>query len=294
MPRFLFIMAVACLTSPLASAANPFFAMDTIARGGPDVTPALLRELGYDGFGGRALDETMPPAIAATGLKFFNGYHTIVLDPASPAPDEKLRRWLAFMRGHDTALWLAIREVKRPDGSVYAVSSPDADTFVAGQLRAIAEAGAAHGVRVSLYPHTGHWLQRVEDAMRVADRVNRRDVGVTFNLCHWLKVEGSERDPLPVLHAALPRLTFVSINGADTGDTRTMAWNRVIQPLDSGSYDVGGFVRQLQALGYTGPVGFQGYGIKADPREVLARTIAAWRKFNELPPRADREKIPRK
>jgi hypothetical protein len=33
---------------------------------------------------------------------------------------------------------------------------------------------------------------------------------VTFNLCHWLKVEGAERDPVPVLRAALPRLMFVT------------------------------------------------------------------------------------
>lgn len=116
--------------------------------------------------------------------------------------------------------------------------------------------------------------------MRVADRLNRPDVGVTFNLCHWLKVEGAERDPVPVLRAALPRLMFVTISGADTGDTRTMGWDRLIQPLDSGSYDLGRFVRQFQSLGYTGPVGFQGYNIKAEPLEVLTRSMAAWRSFN--------------
>ncbi|MEY4940652.1 MAG: hypothetical protein RIQ93_2387 [Verrucomicrobiota bacterium] len=284
MPRLLFFATLACLASALASAANPFFAMNTIARGGPEVTPAMLQELGYDGLGGHALDEAMPAAIVARGLKFFNGYHVIVLDAASPAPNEPLRRWLAFMRGHDTALWLAIREVKRPDGSPHALSSPDADTLVVAQLRAIADAGAASGVRIALYPHAGYWLQRVEDALRVADVLKRADVGVTFNLCHWLKVEGSERDPLPVLRAALPRLMFVSINGADTGDTRAMAWNRLIQPLDSGSYDVGGLVRGLQRLGYNGPIGFQGYSIKADPREVLARTMAAWHKINQVAP----------
>jgi len=30
-----------------AAPANPFFAMDTLARGGPDVVPALLEDLGY-------------------------------------------------------------------------------------------------------------------------------------------------------------------------------------------------------------------------------------------------------
>ena len=273
------VFVLAFLHPIFAAAPNPFFAMDNIARGGPDVAPAMLSELGYDGFGGRALDEIMPPAIAARGLKFFNGYHVLTFDPAQPPPNAKLRHWLEVMRGCDTVLWLALNKVMRADGNAYAVSSPEADAFVVGQVRAIADAAKASGVRVALYPHTGFWLARVEDAMRVADQVNRPDVGVTFNLCHWLKVEGAERDPVPVLRAALPRLMFITISGADMGETRTMAWDRLIQPLDSGSYDLRGFVRQFRAVGYSGPVGFQGYNIKAEPRDVLTRSIAAWRKL---------------
>lgn len=278
-------LAFALTTTAFAAtpAANPFFAMDNIARGGPDTVPAMLSELGYDGYGGRVPDETMAPAITAQGLKFFNGYHVIDLSPATPAPNDKLRAWLAAMGKHGTVLWLGINKVTRADGTLYAVSSTDADDFVLSQIRAIAEVAAAHHVRVALYPHTGFWMERIEDAQRLAEKINRPDVGVTFNLCHWLKVEGSRRDPLPVLRAALPRLMFVTISGADTGDTRTFGWDRLIQPLDAGTYDLGNFVRQLRALGYTGPVGFQGYNIKAAPREVLARSITAWRTFTNTP-----------
>ncbi len=277
--RLLFLALGFSVSAFAAVPANPFFAMDNIARGGPDVAPAMLRELGYDGFGGRAIDEIMPPAIAKAGLKFFNGYHVLTLDPAQPAPNEKLVHWLTAMRGRDTVLWLALNKVMRADGTAHAISSPEADAFVVEQVRAIADVAKANGVRVALYPHAGFWLARVEDAQRVADQLNRPDVGVTFNLCHWLKVEGGERDPAPVLKAALPRLMFVTISGADAGDTRAMGWDKLIQPLDAGSYDLRSFVRQLRALGYTGPVGFQGYNIKAEPREVLARSITAWRKF---------------
>jgi sugar phosphate isomerase/epimerase len=265
---------------PAFAAANPFFAMDNIARGGPDVVPAMLRELGYDGFGGRVPDEAMPPAIAAAGLTFFNAYHVLNLDPAQPAPAGPLRTWLGAMRGKDTVLWLAINKVNQPDGKPFAVSAPEADDYVAAQVRAIADLAKAGGLRVALYPHAGFWLARVDDALRLAARLDRSDVGVTFNLCHWLKVEGAARDLGPVLRAALPRLMFVTISGADTGDTRTMGWDRLIQPLDAGTYDLRGFVRTLRATGYTGPVGFQGYNIKGEPRDILARSIAAWRKFH--------------
>lgn len=280
------MIRLALLLAALASstfAANPFFAMDNIARGGPEVAPAMLKELGYDGFGGRVLDETMLPAVQARGLKFFNGYHVLDLNPAQPAPNDALRRWLVAMRGQDVALWLAINKVARADGTLYAVSSIEADAYVLTQLQAIADVAHANGVRIALYPHTAFWLARVDDAQRIADQLNRPDVGVTFNLCHWLKVEGAERDPVPVLRATLPRLMFVSISGADTGDTKAMGWDRLIQPLDTGTYDLAGFVRTLRTIGYTGPVGFQGYNIKLEPREALARSIAAWRGFTATP-----------
>jgi sugar phosphate isomerase/epimerase len=276
-----FLASLICLLAASSThAANPFFAMDNIARGGPDVVPAMLKELGYDGFGGRVPDETMLPAVTARGLKFFNAYHVLDLNPSTPAPNDQLRTWLGAMRSKDTVLWLAINKVTRPDGKLYAPSALEADEYVLAQIRAIADVAKANGIRVALYPHTAFWLARVDDALRVAEKLNRPDIGVTFNLCHWLKVEGAERDPVPVLRTALPRLMFVTISGADTGDTRAMGWDRLIQPLDAGTYDLGAFMRTLRTVGYTGPVGFQGYNIKGEPRDILTRSIAAWRKFN--------------
>jgi sugar phosphate isomerase/epimerase len=289
--RILFVIASTAMSAfaaigrgaEIANARNAFFAMDTIARGGPAEVPALLKELGYDGLGGKALDEAMPPALTERGLKFFNGYYVANFTAENASPDEKLLRWFAAMRGYNTALWMAVRTLKRADGRAFAHSAADADDIVVARVRALADAAAPHGVRISLYPHTAQWLERVEDAIRVANKVDRANVGVTFNLCHWLRVEGSERDPAPVLRAALPRLQFVTINGADTGDTRALNWNQLIQPLDAGTYDVGGFVRLLRELNYRGPIGFQGYGIKTDPREVLERTMTAWRRMSAVP-----------
>ncbi len=69
----------------------------------------------------------------------------------------------------------------------------------------------------------------------------------------------------------------VTINGADNEGEN---WDRLIQPLDRGSFDVYGFLKTLRGLGYTGPVGLQCYGIQGDAREHLARSINAWRKLS--------------
>ena len=262
---------------------NAFFAMDTIARGGPEVVVPLLKELGYAGLGGQAGDAAMAAALKAESLELFNGYLTLSFDEAQPALDDRLRGVLDRMQGHDAVLWLALQKVQK-GGMPFAKSSSEADDLALSKLKEIADYAITKRVRIALYPHTGMWIEHGEDALRVADKLNRPDVGVTFNLCHWLKVEGAERDPLPVLKAALPRLMFVTISGADNGDTKTMGWDRLIQPLGSGSYDVDAFMQDLHTAGYQGPVGFQGFGIKQEPREVLKQTMDAWRGYLIDPP----------
>ncbi len=68
-----------------------FFAMNTIARGGPELVPGMLKEFGYAGLGGAAGDDRMAKALAAEGLKFFNGYHTMSFVAEHPALDDQFR-----------------------------------------------------------------------------------------------------------------------------------------------------------------------------------------------------------
>ena len=134
------------------------------------------------------------------------------------------------------------------------------------------------GAQLLLYPHQGCWIERIEDSIRVADKVDRPNVGVMFNLCHWLRVD-KQRDYKPLLKQAMPRLWAVSINGADQFDEKP-GWDHYIQPLDRGSFDVGGLLKTLKELGYKGPIGLQCYGIGGDAREHLARSMAAWQKLS--------------
>jgi sugar phosphate isomerase/epimerase len=128
---------------------------------------------------------------------------------------------------------------------------------------------------VALYPHYGFWLERVEHAVRIVKKVDRENVGVVFNLCHWLRTE-SGKNMHHALQVAKPHLFLVSINGADHDG----GWDELIQPLDSGEYDVYPVVKTLKELGYTGPIGLQCYGIQAKPREHLARSMKAWWQLN--------------
>jgi arylsulfatase A-like enzyme/sugar phosphate isomerase/epimerase len=273
------------LTFSLAAAAEPtapeperpaFFAFQNGVERPPAETAALLAELGYDGISASGHDVApLLKELRAKGLKLFNTYLTMDLDASRPALDEPLRRLIDDLKGSGAALWIAIVKVTR-DGKEFPRSSPEGDEVALARLREIADRAEPRGVKIALYPHAGFWLERFDDGARLAGKADRPGIGATFNLCHWLKVEG-DRDPLPALEAALQRLLFVSVNGADGGDTKSFGWDRLIRTLDRGSYDVAGLVRRLRGIGYGGPVGLQCYGIGGDPRDNLARSMAAWR-----------------
>ena len=77
----------------------------------------------------------------------------------------------------------------------------------------------------------------------------------------------------------MPHLIMATINGADFVAGEDHGWDQLIQPLDSGNYDVFIVVKKLRASGYLGPIGLQGYGIKGDPQTLLSRSMKTWNLF---------------
>lgn len=263
----------------LAAETPPFFAMDTAAKLPPADCAEVLADLGYAGLGGTpSTAKAYASALGARKLVLFNGYHVTNFSHAQTAMSADLKKAVDDLSSAGgSVLWLGINKVAFPAG---VKAGPEyGDTIVAPQLKQLLAYAKPKGVKVSLYPHAGFWAAQFEVCLRVATKVDDPALGVTFNLCHWLKVEGSERDPSPLLKEALPRLDFITINGADTGDTQKLGWDKLIQPLGRGSYDVGAFVAKARASGYRGPFGFQGYGIKMDSKELLKETMAGWQKI---------------
>ena len=254
---------------------NPFFALCVSTHDPKYRTPGdqakLLKELGYAGMAHVWLDgvpETLQ-AVDDSGLKLFQIYVKVSLDPNKPRYDPRLKEVIQSLKGRETTIGLLIQG--KPPSS--AENDPRAVEIV-GEIAEMAEESA---LRVALYPHTGDWLERVEDALRVVKKVDRKNVGVMFNLCHWMRVDKKENME-PLLQSAMPRLFAVTINGADRDHQGKL--DRWIQTLDRGDFDVYNFLKMLKALGYSGPIGLQCYGIKGDVRENLERSMEAWQKFS--------------
>jgi len=227
--------------------------------GDVDNEAKTLKELGYDGIsqvygGGRAgpLEERVA-AYEKVGLKVLSVYLNVDDKPLQAGQVEALANRGAMIE-------LTVR--KMGPKTVEAV-------------RETAAMAAELNIRVALYPHHGFAVATMPQAMDLIEKVGHPNLGVMFNLCHFLRGEKAE-DLEAVLEKAGDRLFAVSTCGADT---EGKSWGQLIQPLDKGDFPQKRLFATLRKLRFTGPVGLQCYGVKGDKRTNLQRSIAAWKKI---------------
>ncbi|MFV2069917.1 MAG: sugar phosphate isomerase/epimerase family protein [Pirellulales bacterium] len=256
------------------AARNPFFAYchdthDTKKRS-LEEQAQLLKELGYDGVGHLWLDDIGErlKTLDEHGLQLFQVYIRVSIDPNKPKYDPRLPEVIKQLKGRDTILGMLITGMEPSDEA--------GDERAVRIVREVADMAQASGLRIAFYPHTNDWMERIEDGIRLAEKVDRDHVGLMFNLCHWMKAQQGKK-MRPLLKAAMPHLFVVTINGSDHEGN----WDRLIQPLDAGDFDIYGFLRTLKALGYRGPVGLMGYGMRVDARDPLSRSMTAWRELTD-------------
>ena len=233
---------------------------------------AVLKELGYDGIGSANLNADLPlpqrlKAYDDAGLKLLSFYvgGRLSGNGTGHSYSPAITQALPHLKGRDTFLELYVQGNKRSNTDEQAVA------FV----QEIADQARAHGVKIVLYPHTGFYIDRLSDAVRIARKAKRDNVGVMFNLCHFLRVE-PKTDLAAALKDAGPLLWRVSTSGAEIDGT---SWGQLIQTVDRGNYDQAALRAQLRAVGFQGPVGFQCYAIRGDSKTNLQRSINAWKKL---------------
>jgi sugar phosphate isomerase/epimerase len=269
------LLTPAVAGEPASTKTNAFFAfcIDThdAKKRNLEQQAALLKELGYDGVGHLWLNDIPErlKTLDAAGLKLFQITMTVDITPDKQAYDPKFKEVMPLLKGRGVQFVLLMNGLKPSD--------PAGDARAVEIVREMASLASDSGAQILLYPHSYMWMERIEDAVRVADKVDRPNVGAMFNLCHWLRVT-KERNYKPLLAAAMPRLWAVSISGADEFDDKP-GWEHYIQPLGRGSFDMLAFLKTLRQLGYSGPIGLQCYGIPGDVRDNLAESIKAWRSY---------------
>jgi len=277
-----FLSTLGAIPSPRADAprsATKFYAY-CLEMGIPGVTPRpvaeqakLLRKLGYDGI---ALEHDAHLAsnlkvLDDAGLQLYMYCATVTIAPANrSAGTPGLSEAIAKLKGRPTTV--SVRLVGLRPGDRQGMEP------AARMLRGLGDLAAEAGVRISIYNHVDNWTESVPFAIEVVRKTNHPRVGFNFNLCHWLKVDGS-KDYRPLLRENSEKLFAVTINGATLG---AKTWtNGLIRPLNEGDFDPRPLLATLRGIGHRGPVGLMCYGVPGDPQQHLTRSMKVWQDLQE-------------
>lgn len=236
---------------------------------------SILKKLGFDGIEHRETPRILEAleALQKQELKMIADYVKIDIDQKEPYLAD-WKQTIPKLKGTGIILWVHIHSAK------FKPSDEAADNIIVPVLQELADFSKSYGVRLAIYHHVGFLAEKVEDSYRLAEKVNRENVGSVFNLCHFLKTD-SEENLEKVINLTFPKLFAASICGADGGDTKKMDWDRLIQPLGKGSFDVYRVVELLADKGFKGPIGIQCYNLKGAPETYLTQSSEALKMFKQ-------------
>jgi sugar phosphate isomerase/epimerase len=238
-----------------------------------DEQATMLKKYGFDGIEHRETLGMMElkEAFGKQGLKICADYLKIDIDQKEPYLPE-WKEVIPKLEGTGIILWCHLHSAK------FKPSDEAADTQIVPILQELADFAKPYGVKLAIYPHIWFLAEKAEDSYRIAKKVDRENVGAVFNLPHFLRTD-SEENIDKVISLILPKLFAVSICGADGGDTNNMDWDRLIQPLGKGTFDVFRLVELLAEKGFQGSFGLQCYGLKGDPETYLSQSGEVWNSF---------------
>jgi sugar phosphate isomerase/epimerase len=269
-----------CSNSQKKELDNTFYAFNNSMRlpnapEGMEAQAELIKRLGFDGFSGHTNDDyfSRRAALDKAGLKMPEVYWGIDMDSTGQITyKEGLKEIINDSKDRDLVVALFFNVKHFMD------NKEEGDPLLAKAIGELADFAAPYGVKIAIYPHVSNYCETSEHSVRLAKMTNRPNVGAIFNTCHLLKVEGEEGWEQKLIDA-LPWLYMISINGADSGNTKEMNWDKLIQPLGEGTFDTYKLVKLAKDNGYNGLFGLQCYDIKQDCEVALTKSINTWNAY---------------
>jgi sugar phosphate isomerase/epimerase len=238
----------------------------------------LLKGIGYDGLEGFGYKDfyELRNALKNEGLAMPVNYVALNFEAERDQEDSSATQIKEMIRSSDkgSVIYFHLHS------NTYKNDKVAGDKVITEILRELSDFAQPYGVKLCVYPHISFYCETVAHSVKLARMVDRKNYGASLNLCHLLKVEGPEGIGAKI-EEYMPYLFAVNICGADSGDTKNLGWERLIQPLGKGSFNTYHFIKSLRDNGYTGPIGLQCYNLKGDAFETLTSSMDTWKEYEE-------------
>jgi sugar phosphate isomerase/epimerase len=262
---------------------NEFFALHNIIRGDStyntfDKQVEFVKNAGFEGIEINQIESFDGMKMALDKYKFKGSYFYVKLKLGQPI-DTRLESAIRALKGTKTIIAPYILT----DNSLYNARSPEGDAEAIRLLKKISFLSKNAGLEVAIYPHFSFYIERTDHALELAKKVNSKNLGLSFNLCHWLATTSlTERDNLKRHMKELkPYLKLMTICGAnDIISQKKSIFDDYILPLGTGSFDTYGFLKfMVKEVKYKKPIGVQCYNIKGNKAQLIQNTMTVWKDY---------------
>ena len=279
--RTYILLILICSNSLLAQKVkNEFFALHNIIRGDSayntfDKQVELVKKAGFDGIEINQIESFDGMKSALDQFQFKGSYFYVKLQLGEPI-DNRLESAINKLKGTNTIIApYILADTKR-----FKPNSPEGDSEAIKLLQLISMWSKKSGLQVAIYPHFSFYVERTDHALQLAQKVNRKNVGLSFNLCHWLATTSlTERIDLKShLKELKPYLKMITISGAnDIISQKKSIFDDYILPLDTGNFDTYDLVKfMVKTIKYKNPIGVQCYNIKGNKPQLIKNTMMVW------------------
>lgn len=262
---------------------NEFFTLHNIIRGDSTYNTfekqvELVKNAGFDGIEINQIESFDGMKKALDQHAFKASFFYIKLQLGEPI-DHRLEKAINELKGTKTI----ISPYVLADNKRFKPNSLEGDSEAIRLLQQISIWSKKAGLQVAIYPHLNFYIERTDHALQLAQKVNRNNVGLTFNLCHWLATTPlSERPNLKShLKDLKPYLKMITISGANNVNSdKKSVFDDYILPLGSGNFDTYDLVNfMVNELKYKNPIGVQCYNIKGNKPQLIENTMRVWKAY---------------
>lgn len=258
------------------------FALHNIIRGDTlydtyDEQVSFLKAAGFSGVEINGINSFEGMSLAINKHHFKASYFYVGVSLQPPFFDRRLKQYISQLKGSQTIIAPYILA-----DSLYPAGSRGADSLLVQLLKQVSSWASESGLQVAIYPHYKFYVENVNHALSLATMVNKGNVGLSFNLCHWLATtdDKNRKDYRTHLKALRSYIKMITICGANDVITSKPLWDDYILPLGKGSFDTFNLIKYcIEDLRLRVPIGVQCYNIDMDKKLLVRQTIQVWNEW---------------